>query len=163
MLIAKYAKVFPRTGTLPFMLAVSRGTLPLPPQVHRSNFLPTGTPTTYQWTYPTHKKYLSCPNLLQGNHALLDNVPRLSKKSLDMPSGPRQAFSTPAAEGQRNSKKICCWILWAPERGFRWARASQGNLTVARAKFAPRERSQCIDCIASEVAINNLASYQTGV
>jgi hypothetical protein len=28
---------------------------------------------------------------------------------LGIPSGPRQAFSTPTAEGQRNSKKICRW------------------------------------------------------
>jgi hypothetical protein len=45
----------------------------------------------------------------------------------------------------------------APERGFRQACASQGNLTVARVRFAPRERSQRIACVASDVAINNSA------
>jgi hypothetical protein len=103
MLIAKYVKVFSRTGTPPFLLGWASDW----------DFGPS-TPRPWEqflahW-YPRDngRRILRIKNILgvlaysHGNHALLDSVHGFGK-TLDILSSPWQAFSTPTAEGQRDS------------------------------------------------------------
>ena len=52
--------------------------------------------------------------------------------------------------------------MWAPETGFRQECAGQGNLTLVRVEFAPRQQPQCIDCVASDEAIKKFGFMPNG-
>ena len=163
MLIAEYVKVFPRTGTLPSLLGC-RFLLDFGPSTPRrwEQFL------AHWYSHDVSTRILPIINTLDalayshGNHALLDNDPGVGK-SLDIPVQSSASFSHAYRRRAKKRQENIPLQMGAPESGFWQACASQGNLTVARVRFAPRERSQCIACVASDVVINNLASCQTGV
>src|SRR5882762_220411 len=103
MLVAKYVKVFLRTGTLPSLLGCCfRLDFGPSTQGDGSNFWPTGIPTHVS------RRILPIINILgalaysHGNHALLDNDPGIGK-SLDILSSRRQAF--PSSNRRRAKKR----------------------------------------------------------
>jgi len=145
--VAKYAKVFPSTGThLPFSLAVSGWTLAFPPQGNVGNFWPFGTPPHVTRRILHVKNTLVGLARSHGNNALLDNIHGFGK-SLDILSSRRQPFPAPTAEGQRNSKKIYHCKCGFPKDTCGRLGASQGNLTVARLWYVYRRGSVCSETI----------------
>jgi len=144
------------------LVAVSCWTLALPPRGDGSNFWPTGTPTHVSTRILPIINTLDALAYSHGSHALLDNDPGVGK-SLDIPVQSSASFSHAYRRRAKKRQENIPVQMGAPESGFWQACASQGNLTVARVRFAPRERSQCIACVPSDVVINNLASCQTGV
>jgi len=105
MLIAKYVKVFPRTGTLPSLLGC-RFLLDFGPSTPRrwEQFL------AHWYYHDVSTRILPIINTLDalayshGNHALLDNDPGVGK-SLDILSSRRQAFPCLPEKGKETARK----------------------------------------------------------